>query len=104
MIGSGSVRLRSVQTPIIPVVDRLIQQCPDTISFGQGVVHYGPPEQAKKRLQDFWSDSAQHQYGPILGAPSLQACIRKKLETENQIDLLGRSIVVTAGSIWGFSI
>jgi len=96
------MRLRSVQTAIIPVVDQLIQQFPDTISFGQGVVHYGPPDQAKNRLEDFWSDPAHHKYGPILGAPSLQACIRKKLETENQIDLLGRSIVVTAGSNMGF--
>ena len=67
MADSGSMRLRSVQAPIIPLVDQLIQQCPGTISFGQGVVHYGPPDQAKKRLQDFWSDAAHHKYGPILG-------------------------------------
>ena len=102
MVGSGSMRLRSVQAAIIPLVDQLIQQCPDTISFGQGVVHYGPPDQAKKRLQDFWSDAAHHQYGPILGEPPLQACIRQKLEKENQIDLSSRSIVVTAGSNMGF--
>ena len=102
MVGSGSMRLRSVQAAIIPLVDQLIRQCPDTISFGQGVVHYGPPEQAKKRLQDFWSDAAHHHYGPILGEPPLQACIRQKLEKENQIDLSSRSIVVTAGSNMGF--
>ena len=96
------MRLRSVQAAIIPLVDQLIRQCPDTISFGQGVVHYGPPDQAKKRLQDFWSDAAHHQYGPILGEPLLQACIRQKLEKENQIDLSSRSIVVTAGSNMGF--
>ena len=101
-MGSGSMRLRSVQAAIIPLVDQLIQQCPDTISFGQGVVHYGPPEQAQKRLQDFWSDAAHHHYGPILGEPPLQACIRQKLEKENQIDLSSRSIVVTAGSNMGF--
>ena len=102
MIGSGSMRLRSVQAAIIPLVDQLIRQCPDTISFGQGVVHYGPPDQAQKRLQDFWSDAAHHKYGPILGEPLLQACIRQKLEKENQIDLSSRSIVVTAGSNMGF--
>ena len=102
MVGSGSMRLRSVQAAIIPLVDQLIQQCPDTISFGQGVVHYGPPDQAQKRLQDFWSDAAHHKYGPILGEPPLQTCIRKKLEKENQIDLSSRSIVVTAGSNMGF--
>ena len=102
MIGSGSMRLRSVQAAIIPLVDQLIRQCPDTISFGQGVVHYGPPDQAQKRLQDFWSDAAHHKYGPILGEPPLQACIRQKLEKENQIDLSSRSIVVTAGSNMGF--
>ena len=102
MMGSGSTRLRSVQAAIIPLVDQLIRQCPDTISFGQGVVHYGPPDQAQKRLQDFWSDAAHHKYGPILGEPPLQACIRQKLEKENQIDLSSRSIVVTAGSNMGF--
>ena len=102
MMGSGSMRLRSVQAAIIPLVDQLIRQCPDTISFGQGVVHYGPPDKAQKRLQDFWSDAAHHQYGPILGEPPLQACIRQKLEKENQIDLSSRSIVVTAGSNMGF--
>ena len=102
MMGSGSMRLRSVQAAIIPLVDQLIRQCPDTISFGQGVVHYGPPDQAQKRLQDFWSDAAHHKYGPILGEPPLHACIRQKLEKENQIDLSSRSIVVTAGSNMGF--
>jgi aspartate/methionine/tyrosine aminotransferase len=102
MVGSGSMRLRSVQTAIIPLVDQLIRQCPDTISFGQGVVHYGPPDRARNRLQDFWSDSVHHQYGPIRGLPLLQACIRQKLEKENLIDLSGRSIVVTAGSNMGF--
>lgn len=102
MVGSGSMRLHSVQAAIIPLVEQLIQQCPDTISFGQGVVHYGPPDNAKKRLQEIWSDAVHHQYGPILGAPPLQACIRQKLEKENQIDLSGRSIVVTAGSNMGF--
>ena len=102
MMGSGSMRLRSVQAAIIPLVDQLIRQCPDTISFGQGVVHYGPPDQAQKRLQDFWSDTAHHKYGPILGEPPLRACIRQKLEKENQIDLSSRSIVVTAGSNMGF--
>ena len=102
MVGSGSMRLRSVQAAIIPLVDQLIRQCPDTISFGQGVVHYGPPDQAQIRLQDFWSDAAHHHYGPILGEPPLQACIRQKLEKENQIDLSSRSIVVTAGSNMGF--
>ena len=102
MADSGSMRLRSVQAPIIPLVDQLSEQCPGTISLGQGVVHYGPPDQARKRLQDFWSDAAHHKYGPILGAPPLQSRIRKKLEKENQIDLSGRSIVVTAGSNMGF--
>jgi aspartate/methionine/tyrosine aminotransferase len=102
MVGSGSSRLRSVQAAIIPLVDQMIRQHPDTISFGQGVVHYGPPDHAKKRLQEFWSDAVHHKYGPILGAPPLQACIRKKLEKENEIDLSGRSIVVTAGSNMGF--
>jgi aspartate/methionine/tyrosine aminotransferase len=102
MVGSGSKRLRSVQAAIIPLVDQLIQKCPGTISFGQGVVHYRPPDEAKKWLQVFWSDAVHHKYGPILGMPPLKAGIRQKLEKENQIDLSDRSIVVTAGSNMGF--
>jgi aspartate/methionine/tyrosine aminotransferase len=102
MVNSGSVRLRLVQAAIIPLVDQLIQQYPGTISLGQGVVHYGPPDEVKTRLQDFWSDPSYHKYGPILGIPALQARIREKLENENQFDLSDRSIVVTAGSNMGF--
>jgi aspartate/methionine/tyrosine aminotransferase len=99
---SGSRRLRLVQEAIIPLIDELVQKCPDTISLGQGVVHYPPPDVVHKQLQKFWSNTAHHRYGPILGEPTLHAQIREKLEKENQIDLSDRSIVVTAGSNMGF--
>ena len=48
-----SLRMQSVQTPIIPVVAELIRQHPGTISLGQGVVHYQPPQQALDALGTF---------------------------------------------------
>ena len=39
-------RMDAVQAPIIPIVGELIRQVPGTISLGQGVVHYGPPQAA----------------------------------------------------------
>ena len=39
-------RMDAVQAPIVPVVGDIIRQTPGTISLGQGVVHYGPPQEA----------------------------------------------------------
>ena len=39
-----SQRILDVQTPVIPVVGTLIRENPGTISLGQGVVYYGPPD------------------------------------------------------------
>ncbi|MFM6062745.1 MAG: pyridoxal phosphate-dependent aminotransferase, partial [Microcystis panniformis] len=46
-------RMDGVQTPIIPVVGQLIKANPGTISLGQGVVSYDPPQQAIESLSLF---------------------------------------------------
>lgn len=98
-----SVRLQQVQTPIIPVVGDLIRQHPGTISLGQGVVHYGPPQQAIDHIKHFLSDPENHKYKSVYGIPPLIEAIIEKLRRENAIVMTQNSrIVVTAGGNMGF--
>ncbi len=96
-------RMQAVQSPIIPVVGEMIRSCPDTISLGQGVVHYGPPPEATDQISLFLSDPNNHKYCPVDGIPSLVEAIKAKLRTENGIDIDSRSrVVVTAGGNMAF--
>jgi hypothetical protein len=47
--------MQAVQSPMIPIVGALIRQHPGTISLGQGVVNYPPPQAALDRITDFLS-------------------------------------------------
>ena len=46
-------RMEHIQAPAIPVVGQLIRDNPGTISLGQGVVRYGPPEAAVDSIKTF---------------------------------------------------
>lgn len=96
-------RMQAVQTPIIPVVADLIRQHPGTISLGQGVVYYGPPEAAIAQIGGFMQQPANHRYQAVQGIEPLRQAIAAKLEAENGLVLgADRQIVVTAGSNMGF--
>lgn len=97
-----SLRMQSVQSPIIPVVGELIRSNPGTISLGQGVAYYGPPPQAVEAIQRFLADPENHKYKLVQGIPELQETIERKLREENGILLDGSRIVVTAGANMGF--
>lgn len=97
-----SSRISAVQTPIIPVVAELIEANPGTISLGQGVVNYRPPPQAMEAIERFLADDNNHRYKHVQGIPPLIEAFAHKLSAENNIDLHGRDIVVTAGSNMGF--
>ena len=98
-----SLRMQSVQTPIIPVVGELIRANPGTISLGQGVAYYGPPPQAGEYLQKFFADPQNHKYKLVQGIPELLEAIEMKLAAENGIRLgSDQRIVVTAGANMGF--
>jgi len=97
-----SLRMQSVQSPIIPVVGELIRSHPGTISLGQGVAYYGPPPKAIEAIQSFLADPENHKYKLVQGIPELLEAIEHKLEQENHISLSGRRIVVTAGANMGF--
>jgi aspartate/methionine/tyrosine aminotransferase len=98
-----SNRMQAVQTPIIPVVAELIRQHPGTISLGQGVVHYGPPQQALDAIGPFLADPQNHKYHAVEGiAPLLQA-LEAKLAAENGIPVgKDNRVVVTAGGNMAF--
>jgi aspartate/methionine/tyrosine aminotransferase len=98
-----SLRMQSVQTPIIPVVGELIRANPGTISLGQGVAYYGPPPEAGQYIQRFFADPQNHKYKLVQGIPELLEAIEKKLIAENGIRLgADQRIVVTAGANMGF--
>ncbi len=99
----ASDRASRVQMPIIPTVGEWIARTPGTISLGQGVVHYGPPPAALRKIPAFLSDRAHHRYVPDAGLPRLRKAFEEKLRAENGIDAPeGRRILVTAGANQGF--
>jgi aspartate/methionine/tyrosine aminotransferase len=96
-------RMHVVQTPIIPVIAELIAQTPATISLGQGVVYYGPPQSAIDRLSVITSTNGIHKYGDTGGLLELRELIASKLLNENRINVeAGSRVVVTAGSNMAF--
>ncbi|HUR19734.1 MAG TPA: pyridoxal phosphate-dependent aminotransferase [Vicinamibacterales bacterium] len=98
-----SHRLAAVQSPIIPVVSRWIAETPGTVSLGQGVVSYGPPDAAVEALRAFPTAPSDHRYGDVEGEPTLLALIEEKLRRENGIEVSGISrVVVTAGGNQAF--
>jgi aspartate/methionine/tyrosine aminotransferase len=98
-----SQTLSSVQTPIIPVVNDWIRNNPGTLSLGQGMVSYPPPDSVMQAIQHFGTQATDHYYGHALGMPSLVQAIETKLLAENALDCQrGYRIMVTAGSNMAF--
>ena len=96
-------RMHAVQTPIIAVIADLIAQTPGTISLGQGVVYYGPPQSAIDRLTVISSANGIHKYSDTGGLQELRELIAIKLLNENRINVDNASnIIVTAGSNMAF--
>lgn len=96
-------RMESVQSPIIPVVGELIKNTPGTISLGQGVVSYSPPQAASEFLSRFFADSSNNLYQAVEGIPALINILEEKLATFNNIEINDNNrIVVTAGSNMAF--
>jgi aspartate/methionine/tyrosine aminotransferase len=114
MLNSRS-RMDSIQAPIIAVIGDVIRQHPGTISLGQGVVHYGPPEAALDAARAALSDPETHGYQDGDGIPQLLAAIDAKLRRDNGIRLRatapsdasarqvsGYRVMVTAGGNMAF--
>jgi aspartate/methionine/tyrosine aminotransferase len=96
-------RMDAIQTPIVQVIGDLIQENPDTISLGQGVVHYGPPPAALDAARAALANPDTHEYQDGNGSRPLLGAIDEKLLRDNRIDRrLGRRIMVTAGANMAF--
>jgi aspartate/methionine/tyrosine aminotransferase len=96
-------RMDAVQAPIVAVVGDIIRQVPGTISLGQGVVHYGPPQAAIDAARAALTDPRTHEYQSGEGLPALVERLASKLRDENGIDTTrGRRIMVTAGANMAF--
>lgn len=98
-----SRRITAVQAPIIPIVGEWTRNSPGTLSLGQGMVAYAPPDSALAAIRDFGMRPEQHLYGSTLGYPPLLKLIRDKLRLENGIEVAaGSEVMVTAGSNMAF--
>ena len=97
-----SRRVADVQSPVIPQVSALVAAHPGTISLGQGMVAYGPPDAARRALVESWDDRDTHRYGGVAGGPELRQVLADKLRQDNGIEIDPARILVTAGSNMAF--
>ena len=98
-----SSRMAAVDAPIIPAIAELVRSNAGTISLGQGVVNYGPPEDAIQALPSLMGDTQLHKYQSVLGHSGLLEALAQKLSAENNIQPNAESLVmVTAGSNMAF--
>jgi aspartate/methionine/tyrosine aminotransferase len=96
-------RMAAVQTPVIPIVGRLVREHPGTISLGQGMVHFPAPAEAAAAVQNAAARKVLDAYGPVEGIPQLKDAIARKLEAENGVRLgTDRVVVVSAGANMAF--
>ena len=104
MIGRDAcARMRAVQDPVIPIVGELVRDNPGTISLGQGVVYYPPPDAVYEGIAEFRTDDKNHVYKLVQGIPGLLEAVRAKLSTDNGIEVEPlNQLVVTAGGNMAF--
>lgn len=96
-------RMDLVQSPVIPVVGQWIVDSPGTISLGQGVAFYPPPNEVAVAVRESLEQTPLHQYQPVAGIPSLISALTEKLRRDNDINLSSdQAVVVTAGANMGF--
>ncbi len=97
-------RIEQVQAPVIPIVGRWTAENPGTISLGQGVVHYAPPAEVFTAVAAAATgDRSLDRYGDVCGRGELIELIKRKLATENRIQVSDKSAVIcTAGSNMAF--
>jgi aspartate/methionine/tyrosine aminotransferase len=98
-----SKRIEDVQSPVIPIIGEWISKHPGTISLGQGVVHYPPPQGVHEAVARAMSHRPEvDRYGSVRGIDELLHRISDKVARENGLELHERSVVCTAGSNMGF--
>ena len=100
----GSDKTRAIQTPIIPTINRMVREHTGTISLGQGIAYYGPPQEAFAAIEKKLNTPEVNWYGPTKGIDELHEALKTKLATKNKIIIdNNNAIFVTAGSNMAFS-
>ena len=100
---NASQRMRNIQPPIVSIVSDLIKKNPGTVSLGQGVVYYGPPQKVINRINELNPSPDYHIYSEVEGITKLRSIISKKLILENKISVNEKyDLIVTAGSNMAF--
>ncbi len=100
---NASQRMRDVQPPIISIVSDLIKKNPGTVSLGQGVVYYGPPQKVINKISELDPSPGYHIYSEVEGISKLRSIVSKKITLENKININKNSeLIVTAGSNMAF--
>ena len=100
-----SERIQKVQDPVIPIVGRWTIENPGTISLGQGVVHYAPPQEVFDAVNEATTHAGSlDRYGPVAGSDELLGLISAKLISENGIDpdASDAAVVCSAGANMAF--
>ncbi|MCG8325849.1 MAG: pyridoxal phosphate-dependent aminotransferase [Thiotrichales bacterium] len=98
-----SHRMQAVQSPVVPAIAQLIRDNPGTVSLGQGVAWYGPPDQSFQLVQQEMQRAENQLYAPVEGIAPLREALGRKLQCDNDVNLSGdRELVVTAGANMGF--
>ena len=93
-----------VEDAVIPIVNTLIREHPDTISLGQGVVYYPPPPSVSDAIKRVMSRQEYHLYGPVAGLDELQTALKNKLQSKNNIVLSDKQcLFITAGANMAFN-
>lgn len=99
-----SQRMATVEDAVIPYVNALVRKYPDTVSLGQGVVHYPPPPSVAQAVKKLMNKKEYHLYGPIAGLNELHAALKQKLKIRNRITLNDdQCLFVTAGANMAFN-
>lgn len=102
-MNTSSRRMLAVDAPIIPTIGALVRDNPGTISLGQGVVNYGPPQSAIDAIPALMADLQLHKYQSVMGHAALLESLTNKLRVDNGIALGDESaLMVTAGSNMAF--
>ncbi len=99
----ASQRSVGMLSPVIPEVASWIRASPGTVSMGQGVAFFPPPDEVKTAAIAAMDDPKVHGYSLCFGNDELLTLIREKLQQDNGItcDEPG-SLIVTAGANMAF--
>ncbi|MCP4177621.1 MAG: pyridoxal phosphate-dependent aminotransferase [bacterium] len=100
----NSKRILGVQDPVIPIIGQLISETPGTISLGQGIVYYSPPQEIFTEFKTNIDHLEISKYYAVGGIDPLIDLLKEKLLKENCIKIEKgiNEVLVSAGANMAF--